>query len=65
VIVSKVDYSGIFHCGEGRDVEKVARTSIKTLCLRLAISVDLSNSTLYYSFIIIFVYLLLLQDYLF
>ena len=30
VIVSKIDYNGILHCGEGGDVEQVAQNSITT-----------------------------------
>ena len=66
-IVIEIDYSGIFHCGEGRQGRRAICSILDNnfLYLRLAISFDLSKVTLYYFCSIIFVYLLLLQNYLF
>ena len=48
-IVIESDYSGIFHCDEGGNVEQVARTSITILCLWDCLHlISLTLTPLYY-----------------
>jgi len=43
-VVIEINYSGILHCGESRDVEQVAPTSLTILRLCDWLAFDLSNS---------------------
>jgi len=48
-IVIESNYSGILHCGEGRNVKQMARISLTILCICDWLIFDISNS---YSFIL-------------
>jgi len=60
-VIIKVDYSGILHCGEGKDIEQVAQTSIIILYVCVGISFDLSKLSLLY-LLYLLVYFLLIFD---